>query len=173
MPRESPKKNQCDKLKRPVGSPSYAAPEVVLEKTFNQNSDLWSVGVVLYILLQGYLPYPHLQRKKWREFEWDDYISEENDPFCYEGDWEDISPSAKAFTKALLEVDPAKRLTVEETFAHPWFAEQGYAVVRDANGLPIVKEIDAVADDGKKRTSDEGFYSHMPSMVKKKIASFM
>jgi len=139
-----PKNSKVSALRRPVGSPSYAAPEVVLEKQFHWNSDIWSIGVVLYILLQGYLPYPHLQRKKWRQFTLDDYVASENDPFCYEGDWQDISSSSKNFSESLLKVDPEERLNVHQALEHPWFKEQGYMVVRDANNLPIVKSI---ADD--------------------------
>ena len=133
------------KLHRPVGSPSYAAPEVVLNKQFSGKSDSWSLGVMMYILLQGYLPFPHLQQKRWREFSVNDYGNfdkgiVENDPFYYTGDWEDISHCAKELCQKLLQVDVNKRIDVAEAINHPWFASNGVSMVQSKEGLPILKE---------------------------------
>mmetsp|Transcript_5778 Transcript_5778/g.10346 ORF Transcript_5778/g.10346 Transcript_5778/m.10346 type:complete len:565 (-) Transcript_5778:40-1734(-) len=108
------------RLRRPVGSPSYAAPEVVLEYNYNHRSDIWSLGVVAFVLLQGYLPYPHLQSKQWRDFSIADYDSPSNSPFRYEMDWKHLSPEALDFVQRALQVDPERRLSVEQAMSHPW-----------------------------------------------------
>ena len=107
-------------LSRPVGSPSYAAPEIVLKKQYNTNSDMWSLGVLAYIFLQGYLPFPHLQMKPSYEFVEEDYRCEQNDPFCYENEWEHLSSDAKSFIESLLRFKPEERLSVDTAMKHPW-----------------------------------------------------
>lgn len=133
------------KLLRPVGSPSYAAPEIVLEKKYSVKSDAWSLGVIMYILLQGFLPYPHLQQKKWREFSINDYGNfdkkqEENDPFFYDGDWQNISPEAKDLCQKLLNVNSDERMSVADALAHKWFVNQGVHMVRNENNQPILRQ---------------------------------
>lgn len=98
------------------GSPSYVAPEVLKGGPYGVHVDLWSLGVIAYALLCGYLPFSHhVQNKLFQricagEFEFDS-------PY-----WDDISPAATDFIRKLLVVDPDKRLTAEEALRHPWFA---------------------------------------------------
>ena len=109
-------------LSRPVGSPSYAAPEIVLKKQYNANSDMWGLGVLTYIFLQGYLPFPHLQTKPSYDFEEEDYRCENNDPFCYDCEWDQYTPQAKSFVQSLLQFAPEDRLSIDEALQHPWFS---------------------------------------------------
>jgi len=108
------------RLRRPVGSPSYAAPEVVLECTYSARSDVWSIGVICFVLLQGYLPFPHLQTKQWRDFCLADYTSCSNSPFRYEADWRHLSPEALDFVQRALEVEPERRMSLKHALSHPW-----------------------------------------------------
>lgn len=128
MPKEVHPHSSCGfptgTLRRPVGSPSYTAPEVVLETTYSERSDAWALGVVTYVLLQGYLPFPHLQTKVWKEFRAGDYTSPHTCPFRYEADWEHLSPQAIDFVRKLLEFDPRNRLTVGGALKHPWVLGQ-------------------------------------------------
>ena len=111
------------KLQRPVGSPSYCAPEVVLECVFDDRSDMWSVGVVTFVLLQGYLPFPKFQRKKWQKFTIADYDDPSNNPFRYHEDWAHLSEDACDFCRKLLSVERNKRFNVEQALQHPWMEQ--------------------------------------------------
>jgi len=100
------------------GTPQYVAPEVIKggkePYTYGKECDLWSAGIILFILLGGYPPFydssePRLFRKI-REGKYD-----MNDPV-----WKEVSPEAKDLIAALLCVDPAKRLTVDQVLEHPW-----------------------------------------------------
>ncbi len=113
-----------EQLTRPVGSPSYAAPEVVLKCEYNERSDMWSIGIVTYVLLHGYLPFPHLQLKRWRDFTVQDYSAPSNSPFRFEEDWHGLSPECLDFCKRTLTVDPEHRISFEDALKHPWIKEQ-------------------------------------------------
>ena len=82
--------------------------------TYGKECDLWSCGVILFILLGGYPPFydesePRLFRKI-RQGKPD-----MNDPV-----WEEVSKDAKDLIANLLVVDPTKRLTIEQVLEHPW-----------------------------------------------------
>ena len=90
------------------GSPPYMAPEVVHpEKRFGLKADMWSIGVVTFILLSGYMPFDADTQQELfdRILECDCVFTEI---------WDDVSPDAKDFVQKLLCIDPAKRLSCEE-----------------------------------------------------------
>ncbi|XP_030506715.2 calcium-dependent protein kinase 24 [Cannabis sativa] len=96
-----------------VGSPYYMAPEV-LRRNYGPEVDVWSTGVILYILLCGVPPF-------WAETEEGiaqaiirGSIDFERDP------WPKVSANAKDLLKCMLDPNPYSRLTVEEVLEHPW-----------------------------------------------------
>ncbi|GMH30001.1 hypothetical protein Nepgr_031844 [Nepenthes gracilis] len=96
-----------------VGSPYYMAPEV-LKRNYGPEIDIWSAGVILYILLCGVPPF-------WAESEQGvaqailrGIIDFKRDP------WPNISDSAKSLVKQMLEPDPKCRLTAKQVLEHPW-----------------------------------------------------
>ncbi|KAL2327315.1 hypothetical protein Fmac_020742 [Flemingia macrophylla] len=103
-----------------VGSPYYVAPEV-LRKHYGPECDVWSAGVIIYILLSGVPPF-------WDETEQGifeqvlrgelDFISEP---------WPSISESAKDLVRRMLVRDPKKRMTAHEVLCHPWVQVGGVA----------------------------------------------
>ncbi|KAG9148277.1 hypothetical protein Leryth_012231 [Lithospermum erythrorhizon] len=96
-----------------VGSPYYMAPEV-LKRNYGPEVDVWSAGVILYILLCGVPPF-------WAETEQGvaqaiirSVVDFRRDP------WPKVSDSAKDLVKRMLNPDPKKRLTAQEVIDHPW-----------------------------------------------------
>ncbi|XP_019182771.1 PREDICTED: calcium-dependent protein kinase 28-like [Ipomoea nil] len=103
-----------------VGSAYYVAPEV-LKRRSGPESDVWSIGVITYILLCGRRPF-------WDKTE--DGIFKEvlrNKPDFRRKPWPTISNSAKDFVKKLLVKDPRVRLTAAQALSHPWVREGGNA----------------------------------------------
>jgi len=96
------------------GTPGYVAPEVLKNEPYNQAVDLWSIGVILYILLCGFPPFYHESTAAlYKQIKKGQY--DFPDPY-----WTDISDSGKDLVRRLLTVDPAKRLTAPELLKHPW-----------------------------------------------------
>ncbi|KAM3365955.1 hypothetical protein ACQJBY_015500 [Aegilops geniculata] len=103
-----------------VGSAYYVAPEVLKRKS-GPESDVWSIGVITYILLCGRRPF-------WDKTE--DGIFKEvlkNKPDFRRKPWANITPSAKDFVQKLLVKDPRARLTAAQALSHEWVREGGQA----------------------------------------------
>merc|ERR1712100_626742 len=98
------------------GTPGYVAPEVLTADGYDKEVDLWSIGVITYILLCGFPPFynEHLPVLFEAIMKADyDY------PEDY---WDEISDTAKNFIDRLLVVDPTKRMTAEQALEHEWLA---------------------------------------------------
>lgn len=106
------------------GTPGYVAPEVLRQENYTKAVDLWSLGVILYILLCGFPPFYHPKTSElYRLIKKGEY----DFPAPY---WTDVSDSAKDLITKLLQVDPKKRLTAEEVLKHPWV--QGSTAKKEA-----------------------------------------
>ncbi|KAL0725815.1 hypothetical protein Bca4012_040414 [Brassica carinata] len=102
-----------EKFSEIVGSPYYMAPEV-LKRSYGPEIDIWSAGVILYILLCGVPPF-------WAESEQGvahailrGIIDFKREP------WPNISETAKNLVRQMLEPDPKRRLTAKQVLEHPW-----------------------------------------------------
>ncbi|XP_074106781.1 calcium/calmodulin-dependent protein kinase I isoform X2 [Cotesia typhae] len=98
------------------GTPGYVAPEVLAQRPYGKAVDVWSIGVISYILLCGYPPFydendANLFAQILKgEFEFDS-------PY-----WDDISDSAKDFIHKLMCVKVEDRYTCKQALAHPWIS---------------------------------------------------
>ena len=112
------RKNTRRRIPR-CGSLQYAAPEVLgSDKEFGLAADMWSVGVILYQLFCGRLPFEDVSKRALKE----KIVSGK---FKFHGkEWHDISRGAKQFLSSLLHPDPQVRMTVGEALSHPWIAPQ-------------------------------------------------
>ncbi|ESO07938.1 hypothetical protein HELRODRAFT_75608, partial [Helobdella robusta] len=124
-------------LKTPNFTPYFAAPQVIqamknkqrVKSTcfhpalspicYDKSCDMWSLGVIVYIMLCGYPPFyseiPEIQLSRRMK----ERILTGQYEFP-EDDWSVVSTQAKDFVSRLLQVDPTERLNVEEALRHPW-----------------------------------------------------
>ncbi|KAJ8449857.1 hypothetical protein Cgig2_001513 [Carnegiea gigantea] len=102
-----------EKFNEIVGSPYYMAPEV-LKRHYGPEVDIWSAGVILYILLCGVPPF-------WAETEQGiaQAIIRSHVDFTREP-WPRVSENAKDLVKKMLNPDPSRRLTAQQVLDHPW-----------------------------------------------------
>lgn len=104
-----------ERLNDIVGSAYYVAPEV-LHRAYGTEADMWSIGVIAYILLCGSRPF-------WARTESGIFRAVlKADPSFDEVPWPSLSPEAIDFVKRLLNKDYRKRLTAAQALSHPWLA---------------------------------------------------
>ena len=106
-------KKDDGKISFRFGTPYYIAPEVLLE-SYNEKCDVWSIGVILYLLLLGQAPF---------DGDDDDIICQKiiQEEIDYENSRiKSLSPEAVDFMKKLLEKDPEKRISSSQALEHEW-----------------------------------------------------
>ncbi|KAJ3337730.1 hypothetical protein HDU91_001394, partial [Kappamyces sp. JEL0680] len=102
-------------LRTTCGTPGYMAPEVVLKKGHGKPVDMWSIGVMAYFLLCGYMPFESAANV----VEIENVL---NGVYTFdEMYWKDVS----------LAVDPQQRMTVERALNHPWITNSNAAPAKD------------------------------------------
>ncbi|KAI8535231.1 hypothetical protein RHMOL_Rhmol10G0158000 [Rhododendron molle] len=105
-----------------VGSAYYVAPEV-LHRSYSAEADVWSIGVISYILLCGSRPF-------WARTESGIFRAVlKVDPSFDESPWPSLSSEAKDFVKRLLNKDPRKRMSAAQALSHPWIKNNNDAKV--------------------------------------------
>lgn len=148
-------------LQTPHFTPYYVAPQVLEAQkykskqrkgviqtskpyTYDKSCDMWSVGVILYIMLCGYPPFYsetpsiHITSEMKRKILSGKYEFPEED-------WKFISDAAKDVVRRLLHVDPGCRMNVQELMSHPWLTDapdtvlQSPAVFSNKEGLEDIK----------------------------------
>ncbi|KAL0363223.1 UNVERIFIED_CONTAM: Calcium-dependent protein kinase [Sesamum calycinum] len=120
-----------------VGSAYYVAPEV-LRRSYGKEIDVWSAGVILYILLSGVPPF-------WAENEkgiFDAILKEEVD--FDSQPWPSISNSAKDLVRKMLTKDPKRRITSAQVLEHPWIKGQASDKPIDSAVLSRMKQFRAM-----------------------------
>jgi len=101
-------------LKTMCGTPGYVAPEILKKRGYSVGVDIWSTGIILYILLCGFPPFYEDNRDKlFRKIMKGDYSF----PSPH---WDYISTDAIDLVQQLLTVDPLRRPSIEQALAHKW-----------------------------------------------------
>ncbi|CAL9042369.1 unnamed protein product [Musa banksii] len=113
-----------ERLNDIVGSAYYVAPEV-LHRSYSNEADMWSIGVITYILLCGSRPF-------WARTESGIFRSVlRADPNFDDSPWPALSPEAKDFVKRLLNKDYRKRMTAAQALTHPWLRKEQSSIPLD------------------------------------------
>ena len=116
-----------------TGSIYYISPEVLSKtRNYSEKCDIWSCGVIMYILLTGSPPFNGKKDEEIMSKIMNGRYKMEKYP------WPIISSEAKDLIKKLLEYDPNKRISAEEALKHPWF-ESEQVKSEDNEGLLKVK----------------------------------
>ena len=96
------------------GTPGYVAPEILEGTAYDERADMWSVGVILYILLGGYPPFiESTQRDLFRKIRKGEYE-------FHEEYWGTVSQDAKTLISSLLTVSASARLTAKGALENAW-----------------------------------------------------
>lgn len=104
------------KMEVSCGTLSYVAPEV-LAKSYTSQCDLWSFGVIVFILLVGYMPFSgKSESEQIKKIKRGTYTKKDEK-------WNKVSPLALEFVNKLIVVDPNQRLTSEQALKHDWIAK--------------------------------------------------
>eukprot|EP00299_Pterocystis_sp_00344_P010726 c4875_g1_i1.p1 GENE.c4875_g1_i1~~c4875_g1_i1.p1 ORF type:complete len:489 (+),score=108.75 c4875_g1_i1:38-1504(+) len=112
-----------------LGTPEYAAPEVLKNLPHSYSCDLWSVGVILFVMLSGYPPFYGTR----------DHVVRTVKAGIIEfrpSEWSHISAEAQDLVRRLLDPSPATRITITEARQHPWMWKDWSSVM---GGAPLLR----------------------------------
>lgn len=106
------------------GTPGYVAPEVLRNEStgYGKEVDMWSVGVIVYVLLCGFPPfYDEDNTRLFQAIQLGEY--EYPSPY-----WDDVSAEATNLIDRILVLDPAHRLSAKEALQHQWLTSDGSGI---------------------------------------------
>jgi calcium/calmodulin-dependent protein kinase I len=115
-------------LTKQCGTPFFVSPEILMRKGYDQQSDMWSVGCIVYLLLSGNLPFMgRSQKELFRKIVSGKYEFDDEE-------WEGVSDDAKDLVRKMLVLDPEKRITAAGAVRHDWLKAS-----RDRLGLIMLQ----------------------------------
>ncbi|CAO3599641.1 unnamed protein product [Absidia cylindrospora] len=128
-----------DKLMKSAGSPAFMAPELCKShhgEVFGKAADIWSMGVTLYCLVFGHLPFSSTNL-----LELMDKIN--GDPVDFGAGNQDISTDLHDLLQKLLDKDPLTRITMHDLRQHPWVTQHGadMLISEEENCEMVVTEV--------------------------------
>ncbi len=104
-----------EKCSEPFGTISYVAPEVLKQKYYGREVDIWSIGIITYLLLCGCLPFDDEKSEK----EIARQTIEDPVPY-YPRLWKKLSEDAKNFVEGCLKKNPLERMNIKDVLEHNW-----------------------------------------------------
>ncbi|XP_002742135.1 MAP kinase-activated protein kinase 2-like [Saccoglossus kowalevskii] len=132
-------------LQTPCYTPYYVAPEVLGPEKYDKSCDMWSLGVIMYILLCGFPPFysnhgmaisPGM-KKRIRNGQYEFPNPE----------WSEVSDVAKDLIRCLLKTDPSERMTITEFLQHPWVTQPSEVPMTPLMSALVLKEEEAQWDE--------------------------
>merc|ERR1719356_2399506 len=104
------------KMRVSCGTLSYVAPEV-LKQSYTSKCDLWSLGVITFILLAGYMPFSGSEKSQTQNIQ--------NGLYSWKAErWSKVSTEAIEFVKSLLKVSVDQRLSAQQALDHSWIKKR-------------------------------------------------
>lgn len=112
------------------GTPTYVAPEILLEIGYTYPVDIWAAGVIAFILLCGYPPFANEENNQ--DLLFDQILAGRFD--FDDRHWAEVGEPAKALIAAMLNTEQSARLTADQVLAHPWLSAAASGNGRAAGG---------------------------------------
>ena len=138
------------------GTLGYVAPEVLMQRPYGKAIDLWSVGVVTYLMLRGRLPFDSKEKKALIEKTIEARLDLEG---TY---WSKYTEYALDFLRRVLAKDPVQRLTVEQALMHPWIRMGEVVIPRKINREAMEENFKKTVTTAKMQNE---LYSEHPKSV--------
>nr|DBA17666.1 TPA: hypothetical protein GDO54_003080 [Pyxicephalus adspersus] len=120
-------------LQATCGTPIYMAPEIINAHDYSQQCDIWSIGVIMYMLLCGDPPFIGSSEEKLFE------LIKKGELIFSHAAWQSVSEAAKDVLQKLMRVDPADRITANELLDDPWITGKTSKIQRPTNVLEMMK----------------------------------
>lgn len=146
--------SRTELLHTTCGTPNYVAPEVLSDQGYDgKKADVWSIGVILYVLLAGFLPFDESTIVQL-------FAKIQNADFIYPS-W--FTPEVRSLLNLMLVADPKARITLAQLKTHPWFTggEAGNPAASDhAQGsvsAPTAAQMEAAVQSVPHSTGVEPF----------------
>ena len=151
-------KNVMHQMRTKTGTVAFSAPEIFTQNVYDEKVDIWSAGIVLYMMLSGKQPYESERMARLVEM----ITTLEKPPFM-EQDLAQVSDDAKDLIEQMLKKDPASRPTASLVLQHLWLADQrlstnGSAALTGAAdnlGQRRISKIDGLLSLGEKMSVRE------------------
>ncbi len=122
------------KLRATMGTPYYIAPEVLLQ-SYNEKCDVWSCGVILYILLSGTPPFNGAT---------DDDIMRavKKAKYSYSNPvWREISDEAKDLINKMLKYPPEGRISAQDAYTHVWIKRKKFNQLKPETAMALLSNL--------------------------------
>jgi len=107
-----------EKMYSAVGTPYYIAPEILLSRGYNEKCDIWSLGVLLYVMIAGYPPFDTDDPNKQERLNESILLGVFTFP---EREWSQVSKECKSLIKDMLKSNPVERPSAESVLEYNWF----------------------------------------------------
>ena len=105
------------KIIKIAGTLAFMAPEIIREEPSDFKVDVWSLGVIIYAMICGRLPFSSSNRE-----ETQDKILNREVTF-EQPEWKKVNPECPSLLRRMLDKNPDSRFSIEEVLAHPWFTQ--------------------------------------------------
>jgi calcium-dependent protein kinase len=131
-------------LSKLIGTPFYIAPDV-LKNEYNEKCDIWSCGIIMYIMLCGSPPfYGKNETEIFNKIKLGNYSFTQNI-------WNEISNNAKDLIKSLLQIDHDNRPSAEKALKHPWFKQFPEELINEnVNSISVINDRDSFLEKYEK-----------------------
>ena len=100
------------------GTEGYMSPEIYFSKNYTKEVDLWSLGILFYAIVSGFMPFEQDDVKKIVKMKNVNFVNFEPEPF------NDFNKDGRDLINRILKVDPAERLSIDDILQHPYFINE-------------------------------------------------